>query len=227
MRVFFVNNTILLAKVIIASALFIHFGILAIYHLPNNPIKHQFKYNIISYMNPFFSQEWKLFAPNPISANLSLDYKFKIFKKGKIVNESGWLDSQVAMVEKRQANFWAPTQRITKFLSACAMDIVEQRSTAIKLLSEIDSSKIKPSQYSKIVLSTVETSFGHRGALSYSKYVFKRYSDQYSVKDLDSVKVEYRIISAEFPRFSKRYLDYYDKNNYKYKVLNSLSYKII
>ena len=52
---------------LLAIVLGLHFVITLIYLMPLNPIKLRLAPLITGYMQPFFAQDWRFFAPEPIS----------------------------------------------------------------------------------------------------------------------------------------------------------------
>ena len=49
-----------------------HASMTVLYNSPINPIKVKLGFIIDNYMNPLFSQNWNLFAPNPVSTNMDI-----------------------------------------------------------------------------------------------------------------------------------------------------------
>ncbi|MCH7402286.1 DUF5819 family protein [Belliella kenyensis] len=213
-------------KIILITILTVHFTIIGVHHLPNNPIKHQFKYEITSYIIPFYSQEWKLFAPNPVNKNMSILYRFSGYSKADTLFLSDWLSTTDKLIEDRQRNFWSPSQRILKYLSSCHIDIMETYSKGIEFIDKSDSLKSDINKSETFLKELMKSSSGHNSVLTYSKFVYNNYALDNSFENVDSVLVEYKILESSFPRFSNRNLDYYDLNNYEFKELLSSPYKI-
>ncbi|SMO80822.1 DUF5819 family protein [Melghirimyces algeriensis] len=61
------------------GGLLIHFALTSLYLTPNNPLKENVKFPLYFYMESLFSQNWKLFAPNPTSQNASLELTAKVW----------------------------------------------------------------------------------------------------------------------------------------------------
>lgn len=196
---------------ILYSLLIVHFLVLFAYQLPDNPINHRFKMTLESYINPQFAQKWSLFSPNPANSNQTIQVKFISYKNGYITNFN-WVDIVTPLIKEKNNNFWTPSQRPLKFLNSCASNIIDLR---IKIWEAETKKKIKID--SLVVLNNIEKhttkSPGNYGILNYSKMVYHNLK----VKSKpDSVLVEYKIVDAFFPRFSKRELDYFSEKNYRY-----------
>jgi Family of unknown function (DUF5819) len=191
--------------------LFIHFSIVGLSLLPNNPISHVHKSQIRSYVDPFFTQNWNLFAPNPIASNQTLLIEFTThYKKDSVTSK--WLDIKDAVHKTRVKNFWSPLQRLEKYIGSITESIVEDQ---IELKEYLTKHPNISKDSITILLNQYKTNYGHRTLIKYSKIVYSRIHAIDSIPNADSVCLKYRIVDAEFPRFSKRYLDYYDLKNYK------------
>lgn len=200
---------------ILYSLLIFHFLALFVYQLPANPINHRFKIELESYINPYFSQKWSLFSPNPANSNQAIQVRFISYKNSEITNSS-WIDIVTPLLKEKSNNFWTPTQRPLKFLNSCASNIIDLRikiweNEAKKAKAEIDTLEVTNKMEKYIVKSQ-----GHFGVINYSKTV---YNKLYKNSKPDSVLIEYKIIDAFFPRFSKREQDYFSVKNYRYNSL--------
>ena len=57
----------------LVSVVFIcHFSMVGLYLLPLNPLKLAYNTQVMGYINPLFTQNWHLFAPNPVDTSMSL-----------------------------------------------------------------------------------------------------------------------------------------------------------
>jgi hypothetical protein len=63
---------------ITAGLIFIHHVICTVlYNAPDNPLTNSFGKYVSGYMEPFFTQKWLLFAPEPATNDLKLWYRMK------------------------------------------------------------------------------------------------------------------------------------------------------
>ncbi|WP_283134314.1 DUF5819 family protein [Rhizohabitans arisaemae] len=61
-----------------------HFGMTFLYVAPWNPAYDKSASVVEGYMNPYFGQNWELFAPDPI------DYNARVLVRAKVKDASGW-----------------------------------------------------------------------------------------------------------------------------------------
>jgi hypothetical protein len=76
----------------LALALLIHFGMTLAYLTPINPLKLRFARLIDGYMNPLFQQNWRLFAPEPLSDTRIIMAACRVRKEDGGTVETGWND---------------------------------------------------------------------------------------------------------------------------------------
>lgn len=196
-----------------------HFSILALHQLPDNPLKHQYKRELTGYVEPFFSQAWTLFSPNPINTNMSLLMRFEFEDKG-LSDTTDWIDITEPLIKIREASFWSPAQRISKFTQTCMTNINESHRKIIKHIEETDSLKNDAVKAGEFYHQAMAGSFGYRSLVQYSQYVARNYFAEHRMAP-GVVRLQYKILNAKFPRFSRRSLDYYDLDNYEFTELSS------
>ncbi|TGE18302.1 DUF5819 family protein [Hymenobacter elongatus] len=222
------NNTknlgLKLFRLVLIAGLAVHFAIIGLHLMPDNPIKHQYADQIRGYVYPYFGQSWKLFAPNPVNSNLSIMIQFQDYKNGKAAS-SQWLDICKPLIDERRNNFWSPSQRILKTFSGSVMNLLENRSKAYEYVSKEFTAK-DSLKSARIVRQAIEISAGHKAILSYSRFAHNNYMGANKISP-DSSFVIYRVIESKFPRFSKRDLDHFDLNNYKYSQIRTHEYRIL
>jgi hypothetical protein len=83
-----------LASVVLVGAalLFGHFFILFLYNGPPNPVQKRNYEAIARYVEPYFSQDWRLFAPNPINFNSQILVRAKIGDGATPERQTPWLN---------------------------------------------------------------------------------------------------------------------------------------
>lgn len=202
-----------------------HFSLLALHQLPENPLQHQFKKNLLSYVDPFFSQAWTLFAPNPINSNMSLLMRFEYHIDGS-VDTTNWIDLTEPLIKIREESFWSPAQRLSKFTQTCMSNVNESHKKIIEHISKTDSLKADTLKAKVFYQKAIATSYGYKSILQYSQYVANNYFSA-SRFSPEKVNLQYKVLNSRFPRFSKRKLDYYDLSNYEFTELSSSFVEII
>jgi hypothetical protein len=205
-------------KITLIAILVLHFSIIFLDQLPDNPIKHQYKKELLKYVDPFFTQSWHLFSPNPINTNMSLVLRFKYFNKGK-EQITEWVDVTEPIITEREDKFWSPAQRISKFLQSSMSDLSESHTKILTNIDQNDSLKVLPNgKKQEIYENVIRTSFGYKSICNYSFYVAENY---FKSKKNKNIKFQFKIIHLKFPRFSKRKENYYDLKNYKISEIKS------
>ena len=206
-------------KGLFVTMLIVHFSILFFHQLPDNPLKHEFKYEFHGYVDPFFTQAWTLFAPNPINSNMSLLMRFE-YENDDIEPEiTNWIDITEPLIKDREDNFWSPAQRVSKFTQSCMSNIQENNGLILKEINKIDSLKNDTIKAKKFYLEAMSVAYGHQSIIQYSKHIAKNYFLHNN--KASNIKMQYRILDSRFPRFSKRKEDYYDLDNYGFTELTS------
>jgi len=197
-----------------------HFLVIALSLAPDNPLKHQFKFQIYRYVNPFFSQSWNLFSPNPINSNMTVLLKFIVYENGR-ADTTQWVDIMPPLIEHRKKHFWSPTQRITKFLTSCTQSILENRKMTLEYIAKDDSLAKDSIAAATFYSRLAKQWFGHTAIIQYASYVFKQMNGPQNFRNADSTYVTYKIFDAKFPRFSKRNLNFFDLKNYQFAEYQS------
>ena len=176
--------------------LIIHFSFIILSVVPFNPIVNKTDKTVSKYTNPIFTQNWALFAPDPIDRNTSLQIK-AYYKNG---NESKWLDSSNTIITKMHKNYISPYNRIGRIPETITSEMLAEDPIISKIRknyeSENNSEELKKlnktytKQYKRNLPKLIRFS---------SAYVK---STQIKSKDIDKLKL--RIVKQEAVPFSKR-----------------------
>jgi hypothetical protein len=67
----------------------VHLSATFFYNAPTNPVSQRYSKQIQWWMNPLFNQNWQLFAPNPISENVTVQARASLAPDGWV---TGWID---------------------------------------------------------------------------------------------------------------------------------------
>lgn len=96
---------------IVLSCIFVfHFFMTALYVLPFNPITYKLDKVVNSYIDPLFTQNWQLFAPDPLSNTFYVYVQVKD-KQGE---ESKWIDISSPLYEANHKNRFSPVNIVTR-----------------------------------------------------------------------------------------------------------------
>jgi hypothetical protein len=66
-----------------------HLAATFLYNAPLNPVSQRYAKQVNWWMEPLFDQNWRLFAPNPISVNVSVEARARLNLDGTV---TGWID---------------------------------------------------------------------------------------------------------------------------------------
>ena len=187
----------------------IHFFVIALSVAPANPVSHIHKQQISNYTSPFFNQNWNLFAPNPIKSDHSIELRYSfINERNDTIQITPWYDIL----------YFSPLQRIEKYLSGIIEGTFSNSSELIKYSKSFESDSLSLINRDSIDMM-VDTLFLHSPEHmiieQYAKLVLKRLPAIYNLDSISSINFTYRLIDAQFPRFSDRHKDYYNKNLWK------------
>ena len=91
--------TVTAVAVVVSAFLVFHFSLTGLYLLPLNPVKLTFGRYLSAYVDTLFTQNWHLFAPDPVNSSHSVIGKCRT---GDV--ESAWLDVTHGIVERLKSN---------------------------------------------------------------------------------------------------------------------------
>lgn len=94
---------------IAAAAVVVHVGLVAIHNMPDNPARQSMASVLDGYVGRYFSQNWRLFAPNPAASDLGVlvaclgaDGMAVHAVEGAPAPADGWIDISAPLVEGHQ-----------------------------------------------------------------------------------------------------------------------------
>ncbi|MEU9126185.1 DUF5819 family protein [Streptomyces sp. NPDC048506] len=85
-------SIIVLVVVGVLTGAAVHMGMLFLGTAPANSLSQQHAAGINNYIGPEFAQEWKLFAPNPVSVNSHVQARAKVLMPDGSLTTTGWVD---------------------------------------------------------------------------------------------------------------------------------------
>ncbi|MFF1652741.1 DUF5819 family protein [Streptomyces sp. NPDC058255] len=81
-----------LALAVVAVAACVHLGMVFLHVAPSNTVTKQHGRAIDEWIYPEFEQNWKLFAPNPLQQNISVQVRALVRGADGTSRETGWFD---------------------------------------------------------------------------------------------------------------------------------------
>ncbi|MEC3884048.1 DUF5819 family protein [Halobacillus sp. HZG1] len=136
----------MIKKVLIILSLFLFAGHLmftVLYLTPFNPVKAKYSFAINGYMEPVFSQNWRLFAPNPASTN----NKFLVRAEFKGGEKTDWLDLTTFMIEKNQDNRFTPYNRLVRIQRGAFTSLYQTDEVTLKISETIEEKNLDREDY--------------------------------------------------------------------------------
>lgn len=118
----------LLLFLFILTVFTIHFTFTSIYILPFNPVKAA-SGQVNAYMQPFFTQNWQLFAPNPLSNNIYVYMQIEDVEG----NQSEWTDLSTPIFESNHRNRISPNNRIVRIGPGSFMQTIHKDEVLSKV----------------------------------------------------------------------------------------------
>lgn len=178
-----------------------HFLVVVAHNSPPNPVKLRHALFINGYMNTFFTQDWHLFSPNPISYDAVLLVKSRIKHRttGGVV-ETDWVDITTPLLERMHESRFSSLGSLThihvytllqrslspgvnEYMKRFCKDDPNNPSCN----GETSEAKARNERADKLMTRVA------------SAHAFKLYGAEH---DVEQVKV--RIVINKFPRFSQR-----------------------
>ncbi|WP_051940117.1 DUF5819 family protein [Phaeacidiphilus oryzae] len=87
-----VRGTLALAAVVLVGAVAYHLGTVFLSIAPGNPISERYQNGISDHVLPEFEQNWQLFAPDPLQADISVEARVQTLSPAGVRADSGWID---------------------------------------------------------------------------------------------------------------------------------------
>lgn len=180
-----------------------HFGITLVHLTPLSPAKLRVMPSVSSYINPFFSQDWHLFAPDPVRDSQVIVVNCRVIQPDGSTVEMGWSDISTPFREATYRNRFSSADYITKLHSAITHAYLTPGSELLHTF--VEKRTDEESDYNKLVdyMSEDRTADLDR-AVKYLNRIASAHCDRlYAVGQTKEVRV--RIVGLAYPRFSERF----------------------
>lgn len=203
----FLKRVLYAIPVFLSILIISHFSIVIADVIPYNPITNKHQQSIDQYMNPVFSQNWHLFAPEPVAHNDGIQVKVEFADS----RDSGWVDITTPMIDEMHKNYFSPLNRMARISTGIVSELTSEEELVLnyrKKLEESDGKKNEVKELDKQQEKKFEQNeeLLYRYGSAYVKYLYPE----------DKVKsIELRIIRQDNTPFSKRK----DKKKNDWKVV--------
>ncbi|XXX78200.1 DUF5819 family protein [Sorangium sp. So ce134] len=132
------------APALLAAALCFHFAMTLSYLTPQNPLKLRFARLIDGYMNPFFQQNWHLFAPDPITDTRLLMVACRLRRPDGGTTETEWTDITTPYWEAHLENRLGPATRVGRSVTGAARLIYSADPTSLQMAKKLEERRARP-----------------------------------------------------------------------------------
>ncbi|MFK0259610.1 DUF5819 family protein [Streptomyces sp. NPDC090445] len=215
------RRALLAAGTAIPLALAFHFGMTALFEMPFNPVKEKYGQEIDSYMLPYFAQDWHLFAPDPIDRDKGVLVRAKKIQPDGSTATTEWVDVTTPTLEKLYGERLWPSREFR--VAAGLPQLLESwRDPELEKLRSKKKGSDASSKEAKGVVDmkedpplTQHEKDSRDQAIRLAQSFASSQAAMLWGSDIEYVQV--RIVSNEFPRFSRRYtreakgeVSYYD-----------------
>jgi len=157
------------------------------------------------YIDPFFEQDWGMFAPVPPSSNLHVFMQYRTVKGGQATT-SPWYDVYSPILTQNQSSFFSLNQRLMKYFHGATMNVYKAKNTLT------DTSAAAANQ-------AVTHSYGYKSLRNYAKIVLSNKGGLTATGDTTYLKIKF--INDYFPPYAKRAEDYQNNKEYEHSVLET------
>lgn len=202
-------------KRILTMLFLLHFGIVAYYIISKHTSLSGNKV-LSKYINPFFPQEWEMFAPPPTS-NTRLFYRYIIYSKGRI--DTGFKEILKPLYKHQISDVYS-LSRLSYYLFNSTQNIYSNYTYYLQNLPDsISRDKTKIKLYINTMMSK---SYSHKSLIRHGQLI---YEIKYQNIKPDSVLFSYHILDEPICKYENRH---YKKPADKEQSFawNSILYKI-
>jgi hypothetical protein len=91
-RPVWIQAVLALAALVFAAATAYHLGTVFLSVAPSNPVSERYQDRISGHVLPEFEQNWQLFAPDPLQADISVEARVQTLSPGGARTDYGWID---------------------------------------------------------------------------------------------------------------------------------------
>jgi hypothetical protein len=137
------------------------------------------------YIEPFFTQEWEMFAPPP-QFNTNLYYQFQIFRNDK--SETSIQYEILGTLYKKQLMQEKSFARLSYYLFNCCQDITENQLEGVLDLAK--KKIINEKNINELLVKKIYKLYSHKSLIKHAR---KTFDAQFSGLKIDSVYVSYSI----------------------------------
>lgn len=194
----------------------VHFVFTGLYLSPINPIKTKNSSLINTYMNPLFTQNWKLFAPEPVSKNNTFLVRAQ-FNNGETTD---WINLTSYLIDKNFKNRFSPYNRLVRIQRGAFNALYEKDDVTIQIMNKIQDEELDEEDYKEFLENDEQTERAiellNRYTQSYLRVLYpnkdikesqvlieETESIPYSKKDEENIDTEKQVLKLDWEDYEK------------------------
>ncbi|MEW9502416.1 DUF5819 family protein [Jeotgalibacillus marinus] len=128
----------------------IHFSVTAVHNTHANPLQVKYNKQLSFYIDPLFTQNWRLFAPTPMTSNNYFYVKAKL-DNGNESRTTDWIDLVQYMYEKNNDNRFTPYNKLIRIPRGAYALIGEKDETVRKILNKVNEGELDEEEYEHLI----------------------------------------------------------------------------
>lgn len=197
---------VVLAGAGISAVLAFHFIMTALYNTPFNPVKRDLDEVIVGYMSPFFSQDWHLFAPDPVDTDSGILVRSKVRSEGGL-RVTEWADVTTPHITKIHGERMWPA-RVDRLPTGVKAQLESWPDPMLqKIRDQKDDEQSDGAKREKGAedppLSSAEKS-AYENATRFARALATSEAKKRWGNAVEEIQI--RVVSNEYPRFSQRHV---------------------
>ncbi|MGW0538387.1 DUF5819 family protein [Streptomyces sp. NPDC003032] len=196
-----------MAAMATTAVLLFHFSMTALYNTPFNPVQKDLSRVITGYMSPQFSQDWHLFAPDPVDADSGILVRAKVrTQDGQDV--TGWTDITTPHIAKVHSQRMWPA-RVDRLPTGVKAQLESWRDPLLEKIrnkNKLDQPKgsAKGGTKAENPPLTVSEKSGRENATRFAQALATSEARRHWGDAVQGIQI--RVVSNEYPRFSERHI---------------------
>jgi hypothetical protein len=192
----------------------VHFGMTFVYNSPINPIKLRTAGTVAAWIEPYFAQNWNLFAPKPIDENRGMLVRAQVRSPDGRIQVTRFYDMTTPANREAQERRWWPSRAVRLVSGALqmltyedplALAVQETRTRLLQDRTAVGSASKPGAQVEQglagIPPTIAERDYRRRALMLIQRIATLEARRQFGTR-VDAVQV--RVIRHTFPRFSQR-----------------------
>jgi hypothetical protein len=106
------------SPLLLGGLLAFHFAATLVHLTPMNPLKLRLQPVVDRYINPYFSQKWELFAPDPVVDTKELLVSCRVRRAAQSVEETAWSNMTAPLRQLKYHYRFSPADRLERVQTA-------------------------------------------------------------------------------------------------------------